>query len=131
MAVAVTEIDIVIAERDALAEALGAALERKIDDVKLIDVMRTRYGREARQWQANHDQRKSERDEAIAFAADKLAHMTPVASSIIERAAVAARKIIEDELIEEIAKFLDAHPSWLGEIAAGQIRRREFRKTVP
>jgi hypothetical protein len=32
----------------------------------LAEVMRVRYGREARQWQANHDQRKAERDKAEA-----------------------------------------------------------------
>lgn len=46
--------------------ALDAALNGQIGDERLIDVMQRRYGREVRQWQANHDERKQERDAARA-----------------------------------------------------------------
>lgn len=56
-------------ERNDLGAALDAALRTSdYGKEKLVTVMQRRYGREARQWQANHDQRKTERDEALARA---------------------------------------------------------------
>jgi hypothetical protein len=54
----------VTADRDRLAVALDDALKANVgsDNTSLADLMRSRYGREARQWQANHEERKKERD---------------------------------------------------------------------
>jgi hypothetical protein len=76
-------------ERDAVGAALDSAL-RTTDygKDKLITVMQLRYGREARQWQANHDQRKGERDVARADIArltkenDALSKVYGVAASL-------------------------------------------------
>jgi hypothetical protein len=56
---ALAELASVTKERDAL-------VAKRLDTGTLADVMRARYGREARQWEANHAERKKERDEAIA-----------------------------------------------------------------
>lgn len=57
-----TAILALLAEIGELEKALDAALQKDIGNEKLINVMRRRYGREARQWEANHEQRKQERD---------------------------------------------------------------------
>jgi hypothetical protein len=61
-------------QRDKLEAALGDALGQRIGDTdtSLADVMRARYGREAAQWKANHEERKKERDTAIQQRNDAL-----------------------------------------------------------
>lgn len=78
------------AERDATQAALDELLEQvrvrspyTNGSESLASVMQRRYGRSARQWQANHDQRKAERDalrtevELLRKELDKSAKRTP------------------------------------------------------
>lgn len=55
----------------ALEDALKASIAGSPTQVRLIDLMRARYGRETEQWKANHAQRKQERDE-LALECDAL-----------------------------------------------------------
>jgi len=102
-----------VAERDELGAALDSAL-RTTDygKDKLITVMQRRYGRTAQQWQANHDQRKAERDAALARVRELEAwfarysiHGSPMLAVIAERDAIrvtAAKSAKENDALSKV-----------------------------
>lgn len=82
-----TERDSAIRERDEANAALDELMTKVPvgsfagPSVALVELMRKRYAREAEQWKANHEQRKQERDEAMALNA----RMRTAATEVFQR----------------------------------------------
>lgn len=98
----------------ALDAALAYQLKSPVTGAEqtLGHLMQERYGREARQWQANHDQRKAERDAAITERDALRGEVERLKADLGAAQATADdrfkwRHVVERETAEAIAAFVD------------------------